>query len=178
MDDRNTGNSGLSAGKSFVHEKGICESANVGEGTRIWAFAHVLPGARIGMNCNICDHVFIENDVAVGDDVTIKSGVQLWDGVRIGDRVFVGPNTTFTNDRMPRSKVYPERYAKRCSKTIARSAPTRQSSPVSASAATPWWAPVPSSRAMCLPMRRWSAIQPRSQAIRLMPARMASRRGS
>ncbi|PBB19534.1 WxcM-like domain-containing protein [Mesorhizobium sp. WSM4313] len=94
----------------FVHDRGICESTRVGNGTRIWAFAHVLPGAVIGANCNICDHVFIENDVSVGDDVTIKSGVQLWDGVRLGNRVFVGPNATFTNDRFPRSKHYPEQF--------------------------------------------------------------------
>jgi UDP-2-acetamido-3-amino-2,3-dideoxy-glucuronate N-acetyltransferase len=91
----------------FVHPAGICESAQVGEGTRIWAFAHVLPGARIGRDCNICDGVFIENDVVLGDAVTIKSGVQLWDGVRLGHRVFVGPNATFTNDRFPRSKQRP-----------------------------------------------------------------------
>ncbi|MBZ9819645.1 WxcM-like domain-containing protein [Mesorhizobium sp. CA4] len=94
----------------FVHDRGMCESTRVGNGTRIWAFAHVLPGAVIGANCNICDHVFIENDVTVGDDVTIKSGVQLWDGVRLGNRVFVGPNATFTNDRFPRSKHYPEQF--------------------------------------------------------------------
>ncbi|MDX8481256.1 WxcM-like domain-containing protein [Mesorhizobium sp. VK24D] len=94
----------------FVHDRGICESTRVGDGTRIWAFAHVLPGAVIGANCNICDHVFIENDVTVGDDVTIKSGVQLWDGVRLGNRVFVGPNVAFTNDRFPRSKHYPETF--------------------------------------------------------------------
>ncbi|WP_434721754.1 WxcM-like domain-containing protein [Mesorhizobium sp. RIZ17] len=94
----------------FVHDRGICESTNVGDGTRIWAFAHVLPGAVIGANCNICDHVFVENDVTVGDDVTIKSGVQLWDGVRIRNRVFVGPNVAFTNDRFPRSKHYPETF--------------------------------------------------------------------
>jgi len=94
----------------FVHERGLCESAAIGAGTRIWAFAHVLPGAVIGAECNICDHVFIENDVTVGDRVTIKSGVQLWDGVRLEDDVFIGPNTTFTNDRFPRSKVYPERF--------------------------------------------------------------------
>ncbi|MGH8559061.1 MAG: WxcM-like domain-containing protein [Methylococcales bacterium] len=98
-------------GQFFVHEHGICETASVGEGTRIWAFAHILPGARIGSDCNICDHVFIENDVVIGNDVTIKSGVQLWDGVRLGDRVFVGPNATFTNDRFPRSKLYPDRFA-------------------------------------------------------------------
>ena len=67
----------------------------------------MLPGATIGRDCNICDHVFIENDVIVGDRVTIKSGVQLWDGVRLGDDVFVGPNATFTNDPFPRSKQRP-----------------------------------------------------------------------
>ena len=90
----------------FVHPRGICESSKVGDGTRIWAFAHVLAGARIGAECNICDSVFIENDVVVGDRVTIKSGVQLWDGLRVGDDVFIGPNATFTNDPFPRSKVY------------------------------------------------------------------------
>jgi UDP-2-acetamido-3-amino-2,3-dideoxy-glucuronate N-acetyltransferase len=95
----------------YVHPSGICESDQVGDGTRVWAFAHVLPGARIGANCNINDHVFIENDVVVGDRVTVKSGVQLWDGVRLGDDVFVGPNATFTNDLFPRSKEYPEAFA-------------------------------------------------------------------
>ncbi len=94
----------------FVHEKAICESRHVGARTRVWAFAHVLSEARIGADCNICDHVFIENDVVVGDNVTIKCGVQLWDGLRVGDRVFLGPNATFTNDRRPRSKVYPEKF--------------------------------------------------------------------
>lgn len=96
--------------KFYVHPYGICESPDVGEGTRIWAFAHILPSARIGRDCNICDHVFIENDVIVGDRVTIKSGVQLWDGVRLEDDVFVGPNATFTNDRFPRSKRYPKSF--------------------------------------------------------------------
>lgn len=94
----------------FLHPQGLCESENVGEGTRIWAFAHVLRGAVVGRNCNICDGVFIEGDVQVGDDVTIKSGVQLWDGIRLGKGVFVGPNATFTNDRFPRSKRYLDSY--------------------------------------------------------------------
>ncbi len=94
----------------FIHPHGICETDNVGIGTRIWAFAHVLPGARIGENCNICDHVFIEGDVVVGNDVTLKCGVQLWDGIRVGDRVFIGPNATFANDRYPRSKQYPDAF--------------------------------------------------------------------
>ena len=97
--------------KAFVHPQGLCESTSVGEGTRIWAFAHVLRGASLGRDCNICDHVFIEGDVVVGDRVTIKCGVQLWDGLRVGDDVFIGPNATFTNDRFPRSKVYPDSFA-------------------------------------------------------------------
>jgi acetyltransferase-like isoleucine patch superfamily enzyme/dTDP-4-dehydrorhamnose 3,5-epimerase-like enzyme len=90
----------------FVHPNGICESTRIADGTRIWAFAHVLPGARIGSDCNICDHVFVENDVEIGDRVTIKNGVQIWDGVRIEDDVFIGPNATFTNDKYPRSRVH------------------------------------------------------------------------
>jgi Acetyltransferase (isoleucine patch superfamily) len=94
----------------FVHEKGLCESTNIGEGTRIWAFAHVLPGAAIGSGCNICDGVFVENNVTIGNNVTVKCGVQLWDGVTLEHNVFVGPNATFTNDINPRSKVYPEQF--------------------------------------------------------------------
>jgi acetyltransferase-like isoleucine patch superfamily enzyme/dTDP-4-dehydrorhamnose 3,5-epimerase-like enzyme len=98
------------------HETAIVETSHVGDGTRVWAFAHVLPGARIGRNCNICDHVFIENDVVVGDGVTVKSGVQLWDGLRLEDDVFVGPNATFTNDPFPRSRKRPASF----SQTIVR----------------------------------------------------------
>lgn len=96
----------------FSHEKAIVESTLIGSGTRIWAFAHVLPGAKIGTDCNICDGVFIENDVVVGDRVTIKCGVQLWDGVTLEDDVFVGPNATFTNDPFPRSRQHPESFVR------------------------------------------------------------------
>lgn len=88
----------------FRHPSALVETEHVGRGTRIWAFAHILPGASIGEDCNICDHTFIENDVCVGNRVTIKCGVQLWDGVNLEDDVFVGPNVTFTNDRFPRSR--------------------------------------------------------------------------
>lgn len=101
----------------FVHEKGLCESGEVGAGTRIWAFAHVLEGARIGAECNICDGVFVEGGAVVGDRVTVKCGVQLWDGVELEDDVFVGPNATFTNDRFPRSKQWLDEYPR----TIVRS---------------------------------------------------------
>lgn len=90
----------------FKHPQALVESDKIGRDTRIWAFAHILPGAALGDDCNICDHVFIENDVVVGNRVTIKCGVQLWDGIRIEDDVFVGPNATFTNDPYPRSKQH------------------------------------------------------------------------
>lgn len=80
------------------------ETTQVGERTRIWAFAHVLPDARIGADCNICNGVFIENKVVVGDRVTLKCGVQLWDGIHVEDDVFIGPNATFSNDLFPRSR--------------------------------------------------------------------------
>jgi acetyltransferase-like isoleucine patch superfamily enzyme/dTDP-4-dehydrorhamnose 3,5-epimerase-like enzyme len=94
--------------EAFVHAAALVEpGAIIGAGTRVWAFAHILPGAVIGRECNICDHVFIEGDVRVGDRVTIKPGVQLWLGITLEDDVFVGPNATFTNDLFPRSKDYP-----------------------------------------------------------------------
>lgn len=96
--------------KYFLHERALCETEQIGSGTRVWAFSHILKGAKIGHECNICDHVFIENDVKIGDRVTIKSGVQLWDGLVVEDDVFIGPNVTFTNDPFPRSKRYPEKF--------------------------------------------------------------------
>jgi len=94
----------------FKHETALVESACIGDGTRIWAFAHVLEGAKIGRDCNICDHTFIENDVILGDRVTVKCGVQLWNGLRVEDDVFIGPNATFTNDAFPRSRQRPEKF--------------------------------------------------------------------
>ncbi len=88
----------------FIHDRALVETESIGSGTRIWAFAHVMSGAVIGRDCNICDHTFVEGNVVIGDRVTIKSGVYLWDGVRVEDDVFIGPQATFTNDRFPRSR--------------------------------------------------------------------------
>jgi UDP-2-acetamido-3-amino-2,3-dideoxy-glucuronate N-acetyltransferase len=88
----------------FIHERALVETDRIGPGTRIWAFAHVMAGAVIGAECNICDHTYIEGDVVIGDRVTVKSGVFLWDGLRVEDDVFIGPQATFTNDLMPRSR--------------------------------------------------------------------------
>lgn len=87
----------------FVHPHGLCESDQVGAGTRIWAFAHVLADAKVGENCNICDHAYVEGGVTVGNGVTVKNGVMLFDGVTIDDDVFLGPGVRFTNDLRPRA---------------------------------------------------------------------------
>jgi UDP-2-acetamido-3-amino-2,3-dideoxy-glucuronate N-acetyltransferase len=89
----------------FVHPQALVETENIGEGTRVWAFAHVMKGATIGKDCNICDHAFVESGVTIGDGVTIKNGVSIWDGVALGNHVFVGPNAVFTNDLNPRAEV-------------------------------------------------------------------------
>jgi acetyltransferase-like isoleucine patch superfamily enzyme len=87
----------------FIHPNSDVQSKQIGEGTRVWQYVVVLPGAVIGRDCNICSHCLIENKVIVGDRVTVKSGVQLWDGITLEDDVIVGPNATFTNDQYPRS---------------------------------------------------------------------------
>jgi acetyltransferase-like isoleucine patch superfamily enzyme len=87
----------------YKHPSALVESEHIGEGTRIWAFVHILSGARLGCNCNIGDHCYIEGGVSIGDNVTIKNGCSLWDGITIEDGVMVGPHAVFTNDRYPRS---------------------------------------------------------------------------
>lgn len=96
----------------FIHKLADCQTTDIGDETRIWQFTVILAQAKIGKNCNINSHCFIENDVTLGDNVTVKCGVYLWDGVHIEDNVFIGPNVTFTNDKKPRSKVYPDQFLK------------------------------------------------------------------
>lgn len=97
---------------SKIHQLSDVQSSQIGQGTNIWQYCVVLPMAKIGRECNICSHCFIENDVIIGDRVTVKSGVQIWDGVRLEDDVFIGPNVTFTNDLYPKSKEYPEKFTR------------------------------------------------------------------
>jgi UDP-2-acetamido-3-amino-2,3-dideoxy-glucuronate N-acetyltransferase len=95
----------------FRHHMAVVEDGvTVGNGTRIWAFAHVLSGVSLGEDCNVCDHTFIEGRVRIGNRVTIKCGVSLWDGVVVQDDVFIGPNVVFTNDKRPRSRQRPPEY--------------------------------------------------------------------
>lgn len=96
---------------SFIHPLADVQTQSIGKDTKVWQFCVVLEGAIIGSNCNINAQVLIENDVIIGDKVTIKSGVQIWDGTRIENNVFIGPNATFTNDLLPRSKEYPEAFS-------------------------------------------------------------------
>ena len=91
----------------FVHPQGLCESDQVGDGTRVWAFAHVLRGAVVGRDCNICDGACIEGGAVLGDRVTVKNAVLIWDGVTVEDDVFLGPAVVFTNDLRPRRTDQP-----------------------------------------------------------------------
>jgi UDP-2-acetamido-3-amino-2,3-dideoxy-glucuronate N-acetyltransferase len=86
----------------FVHPNALCESENVGPRTRVWAFAHIMPGAIVGADCNVCDHAYIESGATLGDRVTVKNNVLVWDRVTVEDEVFLGPNAVFTNDLTPR----------------------------------------------------------------------------
>ena len=96
----------------MIHKLADVQTQHIGENTNIWQFCVVLKGAEIGNNCNINAQVLIENDVILGDNVTVKSGVQIWDGIVLENNVFIGPNVTFTNDLMPRSKQYPKEFLK------------------------------------------------------------------
>lgn len=98
--------------KPFIHPLADVKSQKIGQKTKIWQFSVVLQNAMIGENCNICAHTLIENDVIIGNNVTIKSGVYVWDGITLEDNVFIGPCVAFTNDKKPRSKQYPDSFAK------------------------------------------------------------------
>lgn len=88
----------------MIHPLSDCQNTNIPANTNIWQYVVVLPKAKIGDNCNICAHCFIENDVVIGNSVTVKCGVYLWDGITLEDNVQIGPNVTFTNDKYPRAK--------------------------------------------------------------------------
>ena len=103
----------------MIHQLADVQTEYIGDNTNVWQFCVILENARIGNNCNINAQVFVENNVIIGDNVTIKSGVQIWDGVTLEDNVFIGPNVTFTNDFLPRSKQYPKEFLKT---TIKKSA--------------------------------------------------------
>lgn len=108
----------------YIHPSAEVQTTAIGSGTRIWQYVVVLPGARVGADCNICSHCLIENDVVIGDRVTVKSGVQLWNGLSISDDVDIGPNARFTNYPFPRSKGYSD-FSKRFRRTMIKGQDTR-----------------------------------------------------
>jgi acetyltransferase-like isoleucine patch superfamily enzyme len=96
----------------FIHNLADVQTTTIGKDTKVWQFCVVLKGAKIGANVNICSHCFIENDVTIGNNVTVKNGIYIFDGITLEDNVFIGPNVTFTNDKNPRSKIYPAAFPK------------------------------------------------------------------
>jgi len=91
--------------KKNFHEQALVESESIGEGTRVWRNAHILPGAIIGKNCNIGENCYIEGHATLGNGVTVKNNVAIWDNISIGDDVFIGPAAVFTNDFKPRANI-------------------------------------------------------------------------
>jgi UDP-2-acetamido-3-amino-2,3-dideoxy-glucuronate N-acetyltransferase len=90
----------------FVHPSSfVDEEAEVGNGTKIWHFCHIMPRARIGQNCNLGQNVFVASDVTIGNNVKIQNNVSLYTGVVLEDDVFLGPSMVFTNVINPRSHV-------------------------------------------------------------------------
>ena len=89
----------------FIHPNAICDSTHVGARTRVWGFSHVMKDAVIGMDCNIGEHVYIEDRVIIGDRCTVKNGVAIWECVVLESDVFVGPYAVFTNDFTPRAFI-------------------------------------------------------------------------
>lgn len=93
---------------SFFHETALIESKDIGDGTHVYAYSHIMDGGQVGRECRIGDHCFVEAGAIVGNYVTLKNGNMIWDGVTLEDGVFVGPAANFTNDLYPRSARLPE----------------------------------------------------------------------
>jgi UDP-2-acetamido-3-amino-2,3-dideoxy-glucuronate N-acetyltransferase len=88
-----------------VHESSyVDDGVEIGEGTKIWHFCHVQPGARIGRNCSLGQNVNLASDVVIGDGVKIQNNVSVYEGVELEDDVFCGPSVVFTNVRDPRAR--------------------------------------------------------------------------
>lgn len=94
----------------YAHPTAIVESQDIGKGTKIWHFAHVRSGAKIGENCNIGKSVYIDIGAEIGNNVKIQNFVSVYKGVTIEDDVFVGPSATFTNDLYPRAFIWDEEH--------------------------------------------------------------------
>lgn len=91
--------------KYFYHESSYVESIDIGEGTKIWHFCHIMPDVKIGNFCNIGQNVFIADGVIIGNGCKIQNNVSLYSGIIIEDNVFIGPSAVFTNIKNPRAEI-------------------------------------------------------------------------
>jgi UDP-2-acetamido-3-amino-2,3-dideoxy-glucuronate N-acetyltransferase len=90
----------------FAHETAVIDpGCEIGEGTKIWHFSHIMPGCRIGKRCNIGQNVVISPQVVLGNNVKVQNNVSIYTGVTCEDDVFLGPSMVFTNVSNPRSSV-------------------------------------------------------------------------
>ena len=90
----------------YIHPSSFAdEGCQIGEGTKVWHFCHIMPKAVIGKNCSLGQNVFVANNVTIGDNVKIQNNVSLYEGVTCEDNVFLGPSMVFTNVMNPRSGI-------------------------------------------------------------------------
>ena len=90
----------------FAHETAVLDAGvDIGEGTKIWHFTHIMPGSHIGKNCNIGQNVVISPDVILGNNVKVQNNISIYTGVICEDDVFLGPSVVFTNVINPRSAI-------------------------------------------------------------------------
>ena len=97
----------------FAHDTAVIDpGASIGEGTKIWHFSHLMPGAVLGAHCNLGQNAFVADDVRIGNGVKIQNNVSVYSGVTLEDDVFLGPSMVFTNVQAPRSFFEQKSYAK------------------------------------------------------------------
>lgn len=98
----------------YTHESAVIdEGCQIGDGTKIWHFSHIMPKCKIGNNCNIGQNVVVSPEVVLGNNVKVQNNVSIYTGVHCEDDVFLGPSMVFTNITNPRSAVIRrDQYAK------------------------------------------------------------------
>ncbi|HBB35135.1 MAG TPA: N-acetyltransferase [Cyanobacteria bacterium UBA8803] len=104
----------------FIHDSAyVDEGAEIGQGTKIWHFCHIMGKARIGQNCSLGQNVFVANNVVIGDGCKIQNNVSLYEGVILEDYVFCGPSMVFTNIKTPRSE-FPRNTSNDYARTLVK----------------------------------------------------------
>ena len=120
----------------FAHPQALVDSDQIGDRTRVWAFAHVMAGAQIGSDCNVGEHAYIEGGARLGNNVTVKNGVSIWSGITVEDNVFLGPHCVLTNDPNPRAYIKKSADSLVSTLTAANARPSEPTPPSSAASAS------------------------------------------